>query len=80
MHHELKDLNLLAEERGLDLSKGDDMDLLLADLPIELAEKAQKQLKLIAKWPNDMIYRIAIEHDDESGVLGIICSKNWTAL
>jgi predicted site-specific integrase-resolvase len=47
------------------------MDLLLADLPINLGEKAQKQLKLLAKWPTDLIHRIAIEHDDKAGVLGI---------
>lgn len=67
----LKDLRLLAERRRLDLSKGEDIDLLLADLPIELADKAQKQLKLIGKWRNDVIRRVAIEHDDETGVLGI---------
>ncbi len=67
----LKDLRLLAETRKLDLANGDDMDLLLADLPINLGEKAQKQLKLLAKWPAELIHRIAIEHDDNAGVLGI---------
>ena len=65
----LKDLQLLAQERGLDLSDEKDMRALLADLPANV-RKHEEKLKLLAKWPADLAVKVGVDDDDKAGVVG----------
>lgn len=65
----LKDLHLLARERGLDIKDEKDLRALLADLPVNV-RKHEAKLKLLAKWPADVADKIGIDDDDEAGVVG----------
>jgi len=65
----LRDLHLLARERGLDLTNDMDLRALLADLPINI-RKHEDKLKVLAKWPSDVSDKIGIDDNEESGVIG----------
>lgn len=65
----LKDLQLLAEQRGLDLSNENDLRALLADLPANV-RKHEEKLKLLAKWPADLASKVGVDDDDKAGVIG----------
>jgi hypothetical protein len=65
----LRDLHLLAHERGLNLSNDVDLRALLADLPVNI-RKHEDKLKVLAKWPADVSDKIGIDDNDETGVIG----------
>lgn len=66
----LKDLYLLAKERGLDVRNEHDLNSLLADLP-EGIRKHSDKLKILARWPEDIANLISVDDDQSAGVLGI---------
>lgn len=66
----LKDLSLLAGERGLDIRNDDDVDSLLSDFPAKIRKQREK-LKLLAKWPSDLADKVAVDEDPTAGVIGI---------
>jgi ParB-like chromosome segregation protein Spo0J len=66
----LKDLHVLANERGLDIRKDADLHALLADLPSNI-RKHEEKLKLLAKWPEAVSDKIGIDDNDEAEVLGL---------
>lgn len=65
----LKDLQLLAHERGLNIRNPNDLRSLLADLPVNI-RKHESKLKLLAKWPEEVAGRIGIDDDDEARIIG----------
>ncbi|HKB92211.1 MAG TPA: hypothetical protein VKC60_16970 [Opitutaceae bacterium] len=65
----LKDLQLLARERGLDIRNDKHLHALLVDLPLSV-RKHQDKLKLLTKWPADVGGKIGVDDDDEAGVVG----------
>jgi ParB-like chromosome segregation protein Spo0J len=66
----LKDLSLLAEERGLDIRNDNDLESLLADLPASIRNH-RKKLKLLAKWPSEVANKIGVDDNAEAGVIGL---------
>jgi hemerythrin-like domain-containing protein len=65
----LRDLFLLAQERGLDIRNDMDLRALLSDLPVNI-RKHEDKLKVLAKWPQDVADKIGIDDNEEKGVLG----------
>jgi hypothetical protein len=65
----LKDLQLLARERGLDVRNEKHLHALLCDLPASV-RKHEDKLKLLAKWPADIGGKIGVDDDDDAGVVG----------
>ncbi len=65
----LRDLYVLARERGLDIRNDVDLRALLADLPVNI-QKHEEKLKVLAKWPTDVSDKIGIDDNEESGVVG----------
>jgi hypothetical protein len=66
----LRDLHVLAHERGLDIRKDADLHALLADLPSNI-RKHEEKLRLLAKWPQEVADKIGIDDNDEAEILGI---------
>jgi len=65
----LRDLHILAKERGLDIRNDVDLRALLADLPVNI-RKHEDKLKVLAKWPSDVADKIGIDDNEEKGVVG----------
>ncbi len=65
----LRDLHILAKERGLDIRNDMDLRALLADLPVNI-RKHEDKLKVLAKWPSDVSDKIGIDDNEEKGVVG----------
>jgi hypothetical protein len=65
----LRDLHVLARERGLDIRNEIDLRALLADLPVNI-RKHEDKLKVLAKWPSDVADKIGIDDNEETGVVG----------
>ena len=65
----LKDLHLLASQRGLSIRNPNDLRSLLSDLPLSI-RKHKSKLNLLAKWPEAVAERIGIENDDDAKILG----------
>lgn len=65
----LRDLYVLARERGLDIRNDMDLRALLADLPVNI-RKHEDKLKVLAKWPTDVSDKIGIDDNEETGVIG----------
>lgn len=65
----LKDLHLLAKERGLDIRNERDLRALLSDMPANI-RKHEEKLKLLAKWPADVADKIGVDDNVEAGVIG----------
>ena len=66
----LKDLTLLARERGLDVKDKNDLESLLADLPVSIRNHSKK-LQLLAKWPSEIADKIGVDDNTEAGVIGL---------
>jgi hypothetical protein len=75
----LRDLGLLAEERGLDIRNNNDLESLLADLP-ESIRKHRAKLKLLAKWPLEVADKIGVDDNDDAGVIGLDKVKELNGL
>jgi len=75
----LRDLHLLAKERGLDIRNKDDLESLLADLPPKIRRQREK-LELLAKWPLDVADKISVDNDVEAGVVGFDKVKELNGL
>jgi hypothetical protein len=75
----LRDLQLLAKERGLDVRNEKDLHVLLADLPASV-RKLEGRLKLLAKWPSDVANKVSIDDDALAGVIGIDKLKELDSL
>jgi hypothetical protein len=65
----LRDLYVLARERGLDIRNDMDLRALLSDLPVNI-RKHEDKLKVLAKWPSDVSDKIGIDDNEEKGVIG----------
>src|SRR5258708_6494135 len=65
----LRDLYVLARERGLDIRNDVDLRALLADLPVNI-RKHEDKLRVLAKWPSDVSDKIGIDDNEEKGVVG----------
>jgi len=65
----LRDLHVLARERGLDIRNDIDLRALLADLPVNI-RKHEDKLRVLAKWPPDVSDKIGIDDSEEKGVVG----------
>lgn len=65
----LRDLHVLAQERGLDIRNEIDLRALLADLPVNI-RKHEDKLKILAKWPTEVSDKIGIDDNEEKGVVG----------
>lgn len=75
----LRDLHLLAKERGLDIRNEHDLESLLSDLPARI-RKHHEKLKILAKWPSEVADRIGIDDDDAKGVIGFDKVKELNTL
>jgi hypothetical protein len=75
----LKDLQLLARERGLDVRNEKHLHALLSDLPASV-RKHEDKLKLLAKWPADIGGKIGVDDNDEAGVVGFDKVKELDSL
>ena len=75
----LKDLSLLAQERGLDVRNNNDLESLLADLP-ESIRKHRDKLKLLARWPMEVADKIGVDDNDAAGVIGLDKVKELNGL
>ena len=65
----LRDLHVLAHERGLDIRNEVDLRALLADLPVNI-RKHEDKLKVLAKWPAEVSDKIGIDDNEEKGIVG----------
>jgi ParB-like chromosome segregation protein Spo0J len=65
----LRDLQLLARERRLDIRNERDLRALVADLPANI-RKHEEKLTLLARWPAEVADKIGIDDDDRAGVIG----------
>src|ERR1039458_7926434 len=65
----LRDLHVLAQERGLDIRKDVDLRALLAALPVNI-RKHEDKLKVLAKWPAEVSDKIGVDDNDARGVVG----------
>jgi len=65
----LRDLQLRAKLRNLDIKNEADLHALLVDFP-ENIRKHEKKLRVVAKWPEDVADRIGVDDDDQKGVVG----------
>jgi hypothetical protein len=65
----LKDLQLLAKLRKLDIRKEADLRALLGDMPYNV-RKHYTKLRLLSRWPESVADKIGIDDDDELGILG----------
>jgi ParB-like chromosome segregation protein Spo0J len=65
----LKDLQLLARERGLSIRNPNDVKTLLADLP-ENVRKMEGKLNLLAEWPEQVLDQVGIDDDDSKQIIG----------
>jgi hypothetical protein len=68
----VKDIQKLAEERGLNIRDNpEDLEALLAELPTTMAEDLRKKFKVLAQWPKDIADKISVDvyqrDDDEAG-------------
>lgn len=75
----LKDLQLLANERKLDVRNERDLQVLLSDLPFSI-RKHEDKLKLLARWPSDVADKIGVDDNDEAGVIGFDKVKELDSL
>jgi hypothetical protein len=75
----LRDLHLLARERGLEIRNAHDFQSLLADLPARI-RKHEDKLKILAKWPAEVADRIGVDDDDNAGVIGFDKVKELNTL
>jgi hypothetical protein len=75
----LRDLHLLAKERGLDIRNANDLKSLLSDLPARI-RKHEDKLKILSKWPVEVADRIGVDDDDKAGVIGFDKVKELNAL
>jgi hypothetical protein len=75
----LRDLHLLARERGLNIRNEHDLQSLLADLPARI-RKHEDKLKILAKWPAEVADRIGVDDDDNAGVIGFDKVKELNTL
>jgi ParB-like chromosome segregation protein Spo0J len=66
----IKDLQLLAQQRGLSIRNPNDLASLLADLPQNI-RKQEPKLRLLAKWPEEVVNQIGIENDDDARIIGL---------
>jgi hypothetical protein len=66
----LKDLQLLARERGLDIANEKDLRALLAYFPANV-RKHEEKLRIMTKWPSEITEKISADADQEAGTLGI---------
>ena len=73
----VKDIQKLAEERGLNIRENlDDLEALLAELPTTMADDLRKKLKVLAQWPKDIADKISVDvyqrdEDEASGTMGL---------
>lgn len=65
----LRDLQLLAQERGLSIRNPNDVKSLLADLPLNV-RKMEDKLNLLAKWPEQVLEQVGIDDDDSKHIIG----------
>jgi hypothetical protein len=65
----LKDLQLLAKLRKLDIRKETDLRALLGDMPYNV-RKHYTKLRLLSRWPEAVADKIGIDDDDKLGILG----------
>jgi hypothetical protein len=65
----LKDLQLLAKLRNLEIRKETDLRALLGDMPYNV-RKHYAKLRLLSRWPEAVADKIGIDDDDELGILG----------
>lgn len=65
----LKDLQLLAKLRKLDIRKEPDLRALVGDMPCNV-RKHYSKLRLLSKWPESVADKIGIDDDDKAGILG----------
>jgi hypothetical protein len=75
----LRDLHVLAKERGLDIRSEVDLRALLADLPVNI-RKHENKLKLLAKWPVEVADKIGIDDNEKEGVVGYDKIKELNSL
>lgn len=73
----LKDLRMLAKERGLNVRNEDHMDKLLADLP-QRVRGQRDNLLMLARWPEVLADKISVE--GKKGTIGIDQVNNLTQL
>jgi hypothetical protein len=66
----IRDLFILAKERGLDVRNDKDLRALVADLPDNVREQ-YKKLKMLAQWPTDIVEKISVDADTNSESLGV---------
>jgi hypothetical protein len=65
----LKDLQLLAKLRKLDIRNETDLRALLGDMPYNV-RKHYAKLRLLSRWPEAVADKIGIDDDDKLGILG----------
>ena len=75
----LRDIHLLARERGLDIRNEHDLESLLSDFPMRI-RKHKDKLKILAKWPAEVADRIGVDDDDKAGVIGFDKVKELNTL